>query len=81
MFECSSNSIISLVQFWTVSNYTWAEKIRIKLECLLIDCFWDSEDTYKFHYLTVQGRYNQIGIIHEYSCKEMLALSIHGSKK
>lgn len=66
------------MQFWTVSNYSWAEKLRLNVEEGLVDHFWDSESMNKFHYVTADGNYNQILLQFEYNCNEILALSING---
>uniref|UniRef100_A0A183CCX6 Elongator complex protein 1 n=1 Tax=Globodera pallida TaxID=36090 RepID=A0A183CCX6_GLOPA len=67
------------LQFWTVSNYSWAEKLCLSVE-EIIDFFWDPENANKFHYLARSGVYRKILLRSEYNCEDMIVVSINGDR-
>ncbi|KAI1713602.1 IKI3 family domain-containing protein [Ditylenchus destructor] len=74
------STILAILQLWTVSNYTWMEKLQYDLHSQLISAIWDTECPRKLHFLTNNGQYYRMEIDSEYCCDQMMALVADGGK-
>lgn len=69
-----------LVQFWTVSNYNWAQKLEFDFgNESLNSIFWDTEENSRIHILSNNGFYRRIELVENYLCNNGIVGVISGS--
>ncbi|KAI1724817.1 IKI3 family domain-containing protein [Ditylenchus destructor] len=77
---CLRKDNVDQVQLWTVSNFTWMEKLQYDLHSQLISAIWDTECPRKLHILTNNGQYYRMEIDSEYCCEQMMVVVADGDK-
>lgn len=68
------------LQFWTVSNYCWMQKVCYEFSTLFRTCFWDAECVNKFHFLDERGVYRRLELGFEYNFENTVAVVLAGGK-